>query len=228
MIDKCQQAQLIANYAVERGISRLVHFTPFLNLLGIYSLGGIKSRDRVLEYATRYQEEDLMAYIAWNDTLRLDRRTDCINLSIQRMNVPLFTRFKREFPQGAPWCILEISTECLQKNGALFTVANAAATSVRYGGTAGGIDGLKAVFQDKIIVRKRYGVDTYTRGVGFPSNWPTCVQAEVLYPGEIDLKYITGLIFESSEDAARAKAMLELECCGRALPQIKILPEEFK
>ena len=229
MINVCtNNAADIAAFAKERGITRLVHFTPFLNLLGIFNLRGIKSRDVVEAFAKEHEDADLMAYISWNDKLRLDNRTDCINLSIQRINAPLFSRFKANFNKGEPWCILEIDPCCLQKDGVMFTVANAAATSVRRSGTAGGVAGLKALYQESITVPKYHGTDIYRRTNAMPANCPTSIQAEVLYPGEIPLDKISGMIFESKEGATRAKVMLRMENPDIELPPIKVDPFEFK
>lgn len=227
MFDKSAEANAIANYAEERGISRLVHFTPFLNLLGVFSLGGIMARDRVVEYAQKHQDEDLMAFITWNDKLRLDRRTDCINISVQRINAPLFSRFKANFRQGEPWCIIEIDPVCMQKKGVLFTVANAAASAVRRNGTSAGLKGLQAMFGASISVRKSYGVEVCRRTPEMPKSFPTSVQAEVLYPGAIPIEYVKGLVFENPEGAARARAMLKMEVPGINLPAIRVCPEDF-
>lgn len=220
-------AAAIARFAHERQITRLVHFTPFLNLLGIFDLRGIKPRDEISAYAQEHKDEDLMAYISWNDKLRLDRRTDCVNLSIQRINAPLFSRFKDGFESGEPWCIFEIDPSCLQKDGVMFTVANAAATAVRQNGTAGGIAGLRALYQNVITVPKFQGVSIYRRTSRTPPSCTTSVQAEVLYPGEIPLEKIMGMIFESEEAATRAKVMLQVTHPDLKLPPVKVAPAEF-
>lgn len=227
MFERSSEAGAISAYAKERGVSRLVHFTPFLNLLGIFTTGGIMPKDCVLEYARSHQDEDLLAYIRWNDALRLDRRTDCVNLSIQRINEPLLRRFKANFPQGEPWCIIEIDPVCLQKDGVLFAVANAAATAVRIKGTRAGLLGLKALFAESVTVPKAYGVETCRRDASMARNRPTSIQAEVLFPGTIPLSLIRGLLFETCDGAARARAMLQNEVPKAELPEIKVVPSEF-
>lgn len=227
MFKRSSEAEAISAYAKERGVSRLVHFTPFLNLLGIFTTGGIMPKDCVLEYARSHQDEDLLAYIRWNDALRLDRRTDCVNLSIQGINEPLFRRFKANFPQGEPWCIIEIDPVCLQKDGALFAVANAAATAVRIKGTRAGLWGLKALFAESVTVSKAYGVETCRRDASMARNRSTSIQAEVLFPGTIPLSLIRGLLFETRDGAARARAMLQNEVPKAELPEIKVVPSEF-
>ena len=163
-----------------------------------------------------------MDYIKWNDKLRLDKREDCINLSIQRINIFLFKRFK-DFPHGKPWCILEINPICMQGMGVYFTIANAASTWVKRYGTHKGIVGLKELYADCINDGKR----EERRGIHIPMNCPTSRQAEVLYPGVIDISLIKGLVFESDEDAKRARGMLKTECPSINLPPIKVSPSDF-
>lgn len=218
----CEDSQEIFDFIQSRGITRLVHFTPFLNLCGIFNLGGIWPRERIREYAQENPEEHLMDYIKWNDKLRLDKREDCINLSIQRINSFLFKRFK-EFPEGKPWCILEIDPVCMQGIGVSFTVANAASTWVKRCGTKKGISGLIELYADCINDGKR----VERRVNNIPMNCPTSRQAEVLYPGVISISLIKGLVFESDEDAKRARAMLRTDCPSICLPPIKVVPSDF-
>lgn len=215
-------AEAISTYAQERGVSRLVHFTPFLNLLGIFTTRAIMPKDSVVEYAKSHRDEDLLEYVTWNDSYRHDGRTNCINLSVQRINEPLFRSFKSKFSRGNPWCILEIDPVCLQKEGVLFAVSNAASAAVRNRGTAAGIAGLKAVFSEPVVTARGF----VKREASMPRNWPTSVQAEVLFPGEIPLNLIRGLIFETSEGAARGQAMLSAEDM-REPPEIKVVPADF-
>jgi hypothetical protein len=161
-------------------------------------------------------------YIKWNDKLRLDKREDCINLSIQRINTFLFKRFKN-FPDGKPWCILEIDPVCMQDIGVSFTVANAASTWVKRYGTKKGILGLKELYSDCINDGKR----EERRVNNIPMNCPTSRQAEVLYPDVIDISLIKGLVFESDEDAKRARGMLRTDCPSINLPPIKVVPSDF-
>ena len=215
-------AQAISDFVQSRGITRLVHFTPYLNLCGIFNLGGIWPRERIREYAQENTEEYLMDYIKWNDQLRLDKREDCINLSIQRINTFLFKRFK-DFPHGKPWCILEIDPICMQRLDVSFTIANAASTWVRRYGTQKGITGLKELYADSINDGRR----VERRGSHIPMNCPTSVQAEVLYPGVIDISLIKGLVFESDEGARQTRGMLKTECPSINLPPIKVSPSDF-
>ncbi|MGN0827278.1 MAG: DarT ssDNA thymidine ADP-ribosyltransferase family protein [Kiritimatiellia bacterium] len=225
MSDLGTDAQAIAAFAQERGITRLVHFTPLMNLCGIYNLHGLKPRRQIIEYAQAHEDKSILDYIKWNDSDRHDGRLDCINLSIQRINTSLFHAFKRKIPNAATWtwCILEIDPVCLQHANVLFTIANAAATEVRRHGTGGGIEGLKKLFAPEVFD----GKCSITRTGATPKNTPTSPQAEVLYPGEIGLDLIRGLVFESTDHARQAYGMLSLECPGIQLPPLKIVPGDF-
>ena len=222
MCESSPDANAIMEFVKCRGITRLVHFTPFLNLCGMFNRGGIWPRAKLEDYNKENPDEDMMAYINWNDKLRLDGRNDCINLSIQRINSFLFARFK-DFPYGKPWCILEINPVCLVHNGVVFTTANAASTWVRHNGTQPGIAGLQKLYGDKISDGKRMHIRTSDT----PINCPTSRQAEVLYPMEIGIELINGLVFETNEAAAQARAMLITDCPSIKLPEIKVVPNDF-
>ena len=90
----------IHDFIVQRGITRLVHFTPFENLLGIYNERCIMPVEMIEEQARVKNDDFLLDYIRFNDESRLDGRRDCINLSIQRINNFLFRRFKERFERS--------------------------------------------------------------------------------------------------------------------------------
>lgn len=118
--------------ALERHtITRLIHFTPLVNLLGMLDCHAIMPMDRVRAYAAAHPESDLLDYIQRNDRLRLDRRTDCINLSLQRTNAGLFRRFRTNLcnlmgVQDLAWCVLELDPTLCAHPGVNFTTTLAA------------------------------------------------------------------------------------------------------
>ena len=219
-------AAAIQAFVKERGITRLVHFTPFCNLLGVYEMGALWAKQKIETVAQSKSDFFLLDYIRWNDGLRLDGRRDCINLSIQRINQYLFTSFKKKFTECDIWCILEISPEILAAEGVSFTVGNAASSYVRNCGTGIGIDALKAMFTDSVVVGNMYGRRVSTR-MGVPNNCPTDRQAEVMFPDEINVKYIQGIVVESEEHHAMVSRALQIEYPEMKLPQVRVCHEDF-
>lgn len=221
----------ISDFIRERGISRLVHFSPQRNLIGMFHLGGLWARSRLIEYAAANEDLDMMAYVTWNDSVRLDNRQDCINLSIERINPFLFEVFKRKFEErfhdDEPWCIIEIDPSVMDTEGAVFTTANAASRYVRRNGTATGLAGLVALYSEKIFVQKMYHTQVDQRYVGMPRAWTTSPQAEVMIPGVIPLDKITGVAFNSVEDMVQVKTMLEIQFPNAKMPRMRVDPTLF-
>lgn len=197
-----------AEAARRRGVTRLVHFTPLNNLLGIVELGAIVARDRLLALARERHDTFLLDYIAFNDRLRLDHRTGHVNLSVQYPNARLLSRFRALCPCDV-WCVLLVSPACLEAPGVLFAVGNAAARQVRQGGTAGGVAGFEALFRDGQVSANQFQACRLTRR-GLDDNLPTDPQAEILFPGEIPLRLVDGIAFEDPLSLARAQAAIRL------------------
>jgi hypothetical protein len=197
-----------AEAARRRGVTRLAHFTPLNNLLGIVELGAIVARDRLLALARERNDTFLLDYIAFNDRLRLDRCTNHVNLSVQHPNARLLSRF-RALCVCDVWCVLLVSPACLETPGVLFAVGNAAARRVRQGGIAGGVAGFEALFRDGQLSANQFQASRLTRR-GLDDNLPTDPQAEVLFPGEIPLRLVDGIAFEDPLSLARAQAAIRL------------------
>ena len=223
----------LASYIADRGINRLIHFSPRRNLIGMFKFGGLWSRSRLIEYAKQHNDEDVLAYVTWNDSIRLDGRQDCINLSIERINYFLFDVFRRKFEErfgdDEPWCAIEIDPSVMLQPGVLFARANAASAAVRANGIGSGLAGLQALFADKIVTPKynnRVQIDNRTHDC--PICCPTSVQAEVLVPNEISLSKFMGIVFMSREDMVQVKSMLKTLFPSVRLPSMRVSMEEFR
>lgn len=207
----------IHDFIAQRGITRLVHFTPFINVLGIYEEKYVFPVEMIKERAKGF----LLDYIQFNDENRHDGRRNCINLSIQRINYFLFKRFLEKFSCDL-WCILEINPYIMEQQGVEFTIANAASSYVKQYGVKSGLEGLRDMFADNLNTGKRI-----ERRVGIPNNCPTSRQAEVLYPGAISISNITGVVVQCEEHYERVKAALEMENVN-PLPRIRVCIEDFQ
>ncbi len=208
MFTKAKDAEAIRVFARERGISRLVHFTPLNNLLGIMNLRGILARRKIEEYARVMNDDFLLDYISYNDSHRFDKRVDCINLSIEHINHLLFRRFREKFLECDNWCVIEIDPICLEKDGVIFTTGNAASSYVRTHGTQSGLSGLQALYADSVVSGAVYNLHMETRSASLSPAYPTNQQAEVLFPEEIPIPLIKALVFENDQKRTLAHAAL--------------------
>ncbi len=227
MFTKAKDAEAIRAFARARGISRLVHFTPLNNLLGIANLRGIWARRKIAAYAQKENDDFLLDYISYNDAQRFDKRMDCVNLSIEHINHFLFWRFREKFDLCDIWCVIEIDPACLEKEGVVFTTGNAASSYVRAHGSASGIDGLKALYADSVASGNLNGTRVDVRSASLGSAYPTNSQAEVLFPEEIPLSCIKTFVFEDEGKCARARAALELDNPGVKLPPCLVRASDF-
>jgi DNA-directed RNA polymerase subunit RPC12/RpoP len=213
--ERSSDADAIRSFVVQRGISRIVHFTSFPSLVAILKTGQLMSRLEMDRYRMTHPDDVICQNFHSNDEGRWDKRLECINMSIERINTRLlWTMQQRQENVGRdPWCILEVDPTCIEKAGVLFTVANAASRYVRLHGTASGIDGLAAMFADTIVSGKQtetHETETYTvtRSYKSPRNRPTDPQAEVLVPGALSIEMLDGIVFKSVSDRDYAKSKL--------------------
>ena len=213
--ERSSDADAIRSFVVQRGISRIVHFTSFPSLVAILKTGQLMSRLEMDRYRMTHPDDVICQNFHSNDEDRWDKRLECINMSIERINTRLlWTMQQRQENVGRdPWCILEVDPTCIEKAGVLFTVANAASRYVRLHGTASGIDGLAAMFADTIVSGKQtetHETETYTvtRSYKSPRNRPTDPQAEVLVPGALSIEMLDGIVFKSVSDRDYAKSKL--------------------
>lgn len=205
--DSVADAGKIHTFVKERGISRVVHFTSFPNLVSILRRGKLLSVSEMVNNG--------IEYIA-NDERRLDGGGH-INVSIERINASLFAamecRAKENGRDLEPWCILEIDPICLEKQGVYFTVDNAASNYARFHGRGTGLDGLSKMFE-KTIDSMRPKVDgqnephVIQREDGMPRCWPTSKQAEVLIPDELPVQLLYGIVFRYNNDKELAERKL--------------------
>ncbi len=233
-------ANAIRDFVNERGITRIVHFTPFPGLVGILSLGKVLSRRAMESFSYTNPDSKFVSLFGYNDPERHDMKLNCINMSIEHINADLFWAFKERDHCKEPWCILEFDPGCLQTKGTRFSISNAASRFVRDYGTGTGIDSLKTLFYKDIHqatflpermlsafipeLKRRYQKLALERPDGFPDNWTTDEQAEVLIPNELSVEHLRGIVFRSEEDKRNALARLD----RGDLPGLNQLRDKFK
>ena len=172
--------QQIKDFLERRGIKKLVHFTDKKNLNSILS-HGILSVDRLKTLNFRYK---------YNDDMRLDNKTDYISISISRVNEKLLRSY---YNKGTlkDAVVIEIDPAILYleiDNPRYYCITNAATSGCEMGSDFGSLEGMFAEevvystsYETRRIVRKYQSLDETTDA-----------QAEILFYGSIDPKYITG------------------------------------
>lgn len=199
MVAMNDEASRIASYANYRGISRVVHFTRIDNLNGIKENGGLLSRRKITQLWRR-SGWDKRSWYGVNDWSRHDG-IDYINLSIQRPNIRLFRSMRNRV--DSTWVVLELDPSCLQIEGALFTVGNAASRYVENSGVGKGYEGLLSLYAHEVVIGRSGEVRSVRRHGGVPFNCPTCEQAEVLIPDFVPEKFIRDIIVENKQDCEK-------------------------
>lgn len=190
-----------------RGIDSLIHFTPTVNLFGIYEHGRIMSRKLIEELDVDFT--DLHDFVKFTDDLRIDDK-DYINVSIQECNHFLFDVFvqKTQHQAEVSWCIIKLCPSILLKENILFSKTNAANSfNKKNGGISSGIDGFNHMFLDQLLIKTSTSRRVLSRR-DLKLCYPTCRQAEVLVKKEIELKYIKSVCFQNKTRLASAKAAL--------------------
>ena len=215
------------NEATRRGITRLVHFTPAMNLLSIFEQGALLSRKQLRQLSVESPDLHLDDFVEINDKLRLDKMEDHINISIQHPNHWLFKCFQDSCRSWCDsWCVIALSPACLWLDETLFSIGNAASSYSRRHGIDGSLEKFLALFQAKITAGNAYNQRVLTRN-GLADCHPTDVQAEVLVSGRIPISKIQEVYFETDEELKRSKGAISV-MCSVDLPPFVVDPSLFK
>lgn len=165
----------VQEYATERGIKSLMHFTRTSNLDSILQQG-LVPRDTLIQEGFR----------DFNDQLRLDG-THAVCLTIGFPNYKMFFGTRQNNP-NVDWVVLVIHPAALWTLPCVFCATNAASASV----TAlpllqrSNLAALQAMYAD-------WG-DKTRAVLGIPNHYPTNPQAEVLMLKGVPKKYILGVL----------------------------------
>ncbi|EOV0144854.1 DarT ssDNA thymidine ADP-ribosyltransferase family protein [Vibrio vulnificus] len=183
-------------------IQEVLHFTTNHGLVGIFSLNKLVSRDQLsneqaLEYITRY-----------NSKFRSDPQwTSYVNLSLSRINSSFFG-YSQSWHQGEYdfWVILAFSPDILTHENVVFTTTNNIYKNECIRGV--GASSLLKLYANQ-VQGKRGAIKS--RQSMHPKNWTTCEEAEVLYPKEIELTYLTKLYVPNDDTLALVSAALSFD-----------------
>jgi hypothetical protein len=215
------------NEVVRRGITRLAHFTPTINLLSIFEQGALLSRKQLRQLSVERPELHLDDFIEINDKLRLDKMEDHINLSVQYPNHLLFQRFRDSCRSWCDsWCVIALSPSCLWLDETLFSIGNAASSYSQRQGINGSFEKFVSLFQPRVAASNANNQRVLTRN-GLADCHPTDVQAEVLVRGRIPISEIEEIYFETDEELKRSRGAISI-MHSIGLPPFVIDPSLFK
>lgn len=183
-----------------RDIKYLIHFTPTLNLYGIYEHQKLISRKAIKEADT--EQIDIIDYVKFPDSLRFDDDS-YINLSISCPNTFLFSKFRDKTKDDylIKWCILKINPQLIYNDKTKFSVTNAASNIAKKIGISTDLNKFKMMFASNIPIP--YGIRN-----NIQAKFPTNVQAEVLVKDFIAIENVVQVCFESEKELAEAKGSL--------------------
>lgn len=175
------EEQLIKSI-INRGIKKLVHFTSSENVENILAHGLLS-----ISILTKNK----IPYVS-NDNIRLDKKLDGINISIENINLYLLNIFQKNYKRD--YVIIELSPSLLyilfyEKEGRKKLIKreyydyNAAALD-----TCSSEYNIEIMFSKKLYKKNKF-FDRYNKA----DNIPTCIQAEIIIKDYIPLQYIRNI-----------------------------------
>jgi hypothetical protein len=208
----------VAERAAEFGVNEILHFTTNRGVLGVLDARALKARARL-------NVDERLEYIFQPNAANRDKDAawlDYVNLSVSRINNQFFGasgNWHRN--KNFWWCVLSFDPAILDHAGVHFSTTNNIYTGVRRGQ---GEDGFVNMFAPRVV---RWAGNHVDRSAILQSNYTTCVQAEVLYPGQVStdfLKRIYVLDEQSADELAAQIHVLRhpavpIEVCPRIFSQ---------
>lgn len=192
-IDSGSSFETVKDIVKKHQISRVVHFTPAMNLHHIVEDGGIRPNSELADSAADYFQP--------TDLLRRDSHPEMTCVSFTYPNPFYFdaARKKEHLIRVEDWVCLLIDSDVLTRDGALFSPCNAATGS---GGVLlPGAEGLEKCFASPTLFGRERGSEHH----------PSCatdLQAEALLPGEIPLSAVNSVVTPDERSARNARARL--------------------
>jgi len=195
---------------IDRGITRLCHFTQSRNLAHIFD-------DPLGLCSTRTLQNHDMPHNP-TDPDRYDGRNDLICCSIEYPNTYYFIKVREHDHLFKDWVVLFIDPSYLWHPDTCFCPCNAARSYGAHIST--GIEGFRSLYY---ITSP--GI-SFSRSMTHLPAAPTDIQAEVLLKDPIPLDHITGIAVQSNDQARREVCRLELQGISINKP-IYIVPDFF-
>jgi hypothetical protein len=212
MTARDSQYDAIEAECARRGVARLCHFTQVRTLFKIaQGKAGILSSKELAENSADIYKP--------TDSVRYDGLKDHVCCSVQFPNAYYLEKARAKDPVFRDWVVLFINPRYLWQLGTKFSPVNAAK------GRGAFIAEGKSAFLGLFAPRPK-GSD-FSRSPIHRDDSPTDLQAEVLVPDRIDITDITGVCFESVEQARDSIACLEIGGVATRLPPVSVCSQLF-
>ncbi|WP_086775383.1 DarT ssDNA thymidine ADP-ribosyltransferase family protein [Vibrio coralliirubri] len=204
------------NSISSKDITEVLHFTTNRGLLGTLRTGGVLPNNEL-------KQEDTLAFIFKQNSKERkerDRRwLNYVNLSLTKLNFEFFD-YSKFIHQNVDmyWAILSFSPEILTHSDVYFTTTNNIYPSCIRGV---GREGFEQMFNDPVEGKFQKKI---SRDKSLLPSMTTCEQAEVLYPGKLETKYLNKIYVATEEDKSSVMAqMMALSTSA----QVEIAPNKF-
>jgi hypothetical protein len=203
------------------GVKELLHFTTNIGLVGILDDGEVLSRARLPA------SKHLANVYPPNAKVRYDKDwLDHVNLSISRINLRYYDASERwHAHEDLWWCVLSFAPEIAAHRGVSFATTNNRYSNCRQ---TAGLQGLRALWADSILqYTDRQGREHRAdRTDSHARCWPTCRQAEVLYPDGVSTRWLRRVyvVNELHEDIASVAT----ELLDTPKVPIEVRPDVFR
>lgn len=194
-------------------VTRLVHFTPVVNLPGILIDGQIR--------ATTDLAQDPLPHHSVTDTSRIDGQPELVCCTFEYPNpyYEAIARNKAVFRNYPMWVCLILNRDLVTEPGTLFYPCNAAKHSGVHGQTGG--EAMLAMWDSPSPVAG------YKRSPSHNPAVPTDLQAEVQVPAPVPLSAVEAIVVESEAQAEDLFAWLQLMGARPERVQWKVAPMLF-
>jgi len=205
-----------ARAAAARGVTRLCHFTPNVNLVDILSDGAIRP--------TADLADSPGAPFRPTDTKRLDGHPDKISCSVQYPNAHYMDRTadRPDLVHFTDRCVLLLDIALLDRDGVLFAPTNAA--TGRGAGCRPGLDGFEALYAGTVHGAQGRRI---SRGLYHREACPTDEQAEVLIPGDIGTRHLLQIVLPSESAIRNLLAQLRAVEIDLGPVPVRVAPQMF-
>jgi hypothetical protein len=147
--------------------------------------------------------------------------TDHVSLSISHINTKFFRTSAESWHRDEPifWCIMSFDPSIMSHPDVEFSTTNNIYTSVR---RASGEPGFNALFDDRVT---RWVGNVAARPPGLPDRYPTCFQAEVLYPSAVSTDHLQRIYVRSQSEQSEVIGFLKATF-HRDI-EVLVAPEKF-
>jgi len=194
------QATRPSDVAAARGVEEVLHFTTSRGLIGILASKKLLSR--------RYLSlDDYLENIRYYNTASRSRDIDWIghvSMSLTQVNSHMLAKSMTWHEEDKVWwAVLAFDPEILDHPGVVFCTSNNVYPTTQ---RAEGAAGFEAMFAPTVV----WGMyDTpVTRRAGMADNLTTHFQAELLYPGVVDLSFLRAIYVREPDQVLFVRSLL--------------------